>query len=67
MSPGLIKMWTSLSALGFMSLSVFLIFLSRYKFKKRLFKITTAIFAYTFMLLSGIIMLAVVLGGSSTA
>lgn len=65
MSPGLIKMWTSLSALGFMFLSVFLIFLSRYKFKNRLFKITTAIFAYTFMFLSGIIMLAVVLGGTT--
>ncbi len=62
MSPGLMKMWISLSAMGFMFLAVFLIYLSRYTFKNKVFKITTAVFAYAFMFLSGVLMFAVVMG-----
>ena len=34
MSPGLMKMWISFAAMGFMFISIFLIFLSRFKLKK---------------------------------
>jgi VIT1/CCC1 family predicted Fe2+/Mn2+ transporter len=65
MSPGLLKMWTSLSGLGFMFLSIVLIYLSRFKMKNRFFKGISAVIAYTFMVISGIIIFIVVIGGPS--
>lgn len=65
MSPGLLKMWTSLSGLGFMFLSIVLIYLSRFKMKNRFFKGISAVIAYTFMIISGIIIFIVVIGGPS--
>lgn len=62
MSPGLVKMWVSLSGLGFMFVSVILIYLSRFKLKG-FFKVLFAIIAYGFMILSGLLILIVVLSG----
>jgi hypothetical protein len=62
MSPGLIKMWFALSSMGFMFISVFSIYLSRYKLKGFL-KTLTAIIAYIFMILAGMIIFLVVFSG----
>jgi hypothetical protein len=56
------KMWISLSGMGFMFLAIILIYFSRYKLKGFI-KIITAIFAYVFMVLSGIIIFFVVFTG----
>jgi hypothetical protein len=63
MSPALMKMWISLAAMGFMFISIVLIFLSRYKLKQGILKIFTASIAYILMFLSGIIIFFVVLSG----
>ena len=62
MSTGLIKMWFALGAMGLMFISVVTIMLSRYKLKG-IFKWTTAILAYTCMIVAGIVILFVVLSG----
>jgi hypothetical protein len=62
MSPSLVKMWISLAGMGFMFLSLGLIYLSRFKFKG-FFKLITAILAYCLMILSGLIILFVILTG----
>jgi hypothetical protein len=54
MSPGMLKMWISIAAMGLMFLSIILIFFSRFKLKGVL-KIITAFFAYIFMIVSGIV------------
>lgn len=66
MSPALMKMWISLASMGFMFVAIVLIFLSRYKLKKGVFKITSAVFAYALLGLSGFIMFLVVLSGPSS-
>ncbi|WAA10552.1 DUF2768 domain-containing protein [Fervidibacillus albus] len=63
MSPALLKMWISFIAIGMMFLSVFFIIISRYKVKRRFFKIILAIIAYGFMIYAGIIMFLIVLSG----
>lgn len=63
MSPGLIKMWISLSGIGFMAISVFLIYFSRHKFKNKILKTISAIIAYILMLLAGLIIFFIVLAG----
>jgi hypothetical protein len=65
MSPGLMKMWISLASMGFMFISIVLIFLSRFKFKKGVLKVISAIIAYLLLLVSGLIMVLVVLSGPS--
>ncbi|MFE8695647.1 DUF2768 domain-containing protein [Cytobacillus sp. FJAT-53684] len=62
MSPSLMKMWVSLSAMGFMFLSILMIYLSRYKLGGVL-KFITATIAYILMILSGIIIFFVVFTG----
>ncbi|WP_163101003.1 DUF2768 domain-containing protein [Peribacillus alkalitolerans] len=62
MTPALQKMWISLASMGFMFLSIILIYLSRYKLKG-FFRVLTAIFAYMLMIISGIIIFLVVLSG----
>ncbi|MCA1030528.1 DUF2768 domain-containing protein [Bacillus timonensis] len=62
MSPGLIKMWFALSAMGFMFLAVIFIYLSRYKLKGFI-KPLVATVAYFFMVLAGIIIFFVVFSG----
>lgn len=62
MSPGLVKMWVSLTGMGAMFLSILFIYLSRYKFKGFL-KVIFAIVAYTLMIFSGILIFMIVLSG----
>lgn len=65
MTPALQKMWISFIAMGFMAISILLIYGSRYKLKG-LLKGLTAIIAYILMLLAGLIILIVVLSGPTT-
>ncbi len=62
-SPGLMKMWISLSGIGFLAISVFLIYFSRYKFKNGVLKTLTAIIAYILLILAGLIIFLVVMAG----
>ncbi|WML47689.1 DUF2768 domain-containing protein [Neobacillus sp. PS3-34] len=55
MSPALLKMWISFAGMAFMFLAIILIIVSRYKLKGA-FRFVTALAAYIFMILSGIIM-----------
>ncbi|WP_078546061.1 DUF2768 domain-containing protein [Litchfieldia alkalitelluris] len=63
MTPGLIKMWISLAAMGFMFIAVIGIYFSRYKIKSGIFKALIAGIAYFFMVLAGIIIFFVVISG----
>ncbi|MFZ0445382.1 MAG: DUF2768 domain-containing protein [Bacillus sp. (in: firmicutes)] len=63
MTPALMKMWISLSSMGFMFIAIILIYLSRFKFKQKIFKMVTAVFAYLLLLTSGLIIFLVVLSG----
>lgn len=62
MTPGMLKMYISFFGIGFMFLSVVLIYLSRYKLKG-IFKMITAVIAYILMILAGIIIFFVVFSG----
>ena len=62
MTPGLLKMWISFAAMGFMFFAVIGIYLSRYKLKG-FFKILSASIAYFLMIVAGIIIFLVVLSG----
>lgn len=53
MSPAMIKMWISVAGMGFMFLSIIMIYLSRFKLKGIL-KVLTALVAYILMIVSGI-------------
>lgn len=65
MSPSLMKMWISLASMGFMFISILLIYLSRYKLGGVL-KFLTAIIAYFLMIVSGIIIVLVVFSGPTS-
>jgi len=56
-------MWISFAAMGFMFLSIVLIYLSRYKLKMRFFRLLTALVAYGLMIYSGIIIFIIVFSG----
>ncbi|MBI0576148.1 DUF2768 domain-containing protein [Neobacillus cucumis] len=58
MSPGMLKMWISVAGIGLMFLAIFTIYLSRYKVKG-IFRAITAILAYLFMIIAGIILFIV--------
>lgn len=62
MTPGLMKMWFALASMGFMFIAMIAIYFSRYKLKG-FFKTITAIIAYFFVLLAGVIILFVVFSG----
>ncbi|MBU7593313.1 DUF2768 domain-containing protein [Metabacillus halosaccharovorans] len=62
MSPALMKMWISFASMGFMFISIILIYLSRFKLKGVIKAIVT-ILAYIFMILAGIIIIFVVFTG----
>lgn len=62
MTPGMLKMYISFFGIGFMFLSVVLIYLSRYKLKG-IFKMITAVIAYILMILAGLIIFFVVFSG----
>ncbi|WP_033828541.1 DUF2768 domain-containing protein [Bacillus andreraoultii] len=67
MSIALTKMWISFAAMGFMFLSIVLIYLSRYKLKQKFFRIVTAIFAYGLMIYAGIIIFLIVFSGPTSS
>ncbi|QOR65279.1 DUF2768 domain-containing protein [Cytobacillus suaedae] len=62
MTPGLIKMWFALAAMGFMFIAVIAIYFSRFKLKG-FFKAIVSIIAYFFMVIAGIIIFFVVFSG----
>jgi len=53
LSPGMLKMWISMVGMGFMILAIASIYFSRFKLKG-FFRIITAMFAYLFVILSGL-------------
>ncbi|WP_369802829.1 MULTISPECIES: DUF2768 domain-containing protein [Sporosarcina] len=57
------KMWLSFYAMGFMVISMGLIYLSRYKMKNRVVKILFAIIAYTLLISSFFAMVYLVFNG----
>ena len=63
MSEGLIKMWFSLGAMGFMFIAVIFILVSRHKMRNKILKGITALIAYTLMIISGIVIFFVVFSG----
>ncbi|MCU9613715.1 DUF2768 domain-containing protein [Caldibacillus lycopersici] len=63
MTPGLMKMWISFAAMGFLVISVLLIWLSRYKLKKGFLKGLTAFIAYGLMIYAGLIIFVIVFSG----
>ncbi|MBT2690004.1 DUF2768 domain-containing protein [Bacillus sp. ISL-47] len=67
MSPALMKMWVSLASMGFMFLSIILIYLSRFKLKAGILKVITATIAYILMIISGIIIVLVVFSGPTSS
>lgn len=62
MSP-LDKMWLSFWAMGFMFVSMGLIFLSRHKLKNKLLKFVSAIAAYALLLFCFLAMIYLVFSG----
>lgn len=59
-------MWVSFYSIGFMILSIVLVYLARYKFKNKILSSITMFLAVITLALAGILMI-VVLGGSSHA
>ncbi|WP_017755593.1 DUF2768 domain-containing protein [Calidifontibacillus oryziterrae] len=62
MTPGILKMWISFAGIAAMFLSLLMIYLSRFKLKGVL-KNIFAVFAYLFMIISGLIIFYVVFSG----
>ncbi|APH04589.1 DUF2768 domain-containing protein [Bacillus weihaiensis] len=62
MNIALMKMWISFASMGFMFISIILIYLSRYKLRG-VFKVIVTILAYLFMIVAGMIILFVVFSG----
>lgn len=65
MTPGLQKMWISFVGMGFMFISLFFIYVSRYKLKG-FWKGLTATIAYILILLAGFIIFVVVVSGPTS-
>jgi hypothetical protein len=63
MSPGLAKMWIAITSMVFMFISVFSIYISRYKAKNKIIRFILAFIAYVLMILAGIIIIFVVFSG----
>ncbi|WP_034670711.1 DUF2768 domain-containing protein [Bacillus panaciterrae] len=59
----LMKMWFSLGSMALMFISVMFILLSRHKIQNKFLKGVTAFVAYSFMIVSGIIIFVVVFSG----
>ena len=57
------KMWLSFYAMGFMAISIGLIYASRYKIKNRLIKFFFALIAYSLLLFSFLAMIYLVFNG----
>ncbi|WP_046173729.1 DUF2768 domain-containing protein [Domibacillus indicus] len=63
MSPSMLKMWISFAGMGLMIVSIFSIYVSRYKFSNKILKGITALVAYLCMIAGGLIVAFVVLSG----
>jgi hypothetical protein len=63
MSPALAKMWIAITSMVFMFISVFSIYISRYKAKNKMIRFILAFIAYVLMILAGIIIIFVVFSG----
>ncbi|KYD31791.1 hypothetical protein B4110_2347 [Parageobacillus toebii] len=63
MSPALAKMWIAITSMVFMFISVFSIYISRYKAKNKIIRFILAFIAYVLMILAGIIIIFVVFSG----
>lgn len=66
MSPAMLKMWISIGSMGFMFISIIMIYLSRFKFKNGVIKFITAFIAYVLLIFSGLIIFYVVVSGPTT-
>jgi hypothetical protein len=65
LSPALLKMYVSFLGMGFMIVSLFAIYLSRFKLKG-FFKVVTAVIAYVLMIMAGLIIFFVVFSGPTS-
>ena len=63
MTPALMKMWISLSSMGFMFIAIILIYLSRFKLKQEILKDLQLFLPIYCYLLSGLIIFLVVFSG----
>ncbi|MFS0645004.1 DUF2768 domain-containing protein [Siminovitchia sp. 179-K 8D1 HS] len=63
MSVSMQKMWISIIAMVLMALAMLTIYISRFKLNKGFLKIVTALTAWAFMIIGGLLMLFVVLSG----
>lgn len=63
MSPALLSMWISISAMGLLAVAAVLIFLSRNKLKNSFLKFFTALIAYICLIIGGILIFFIVVGG----
>lgn len=63
MSPALEKMWIAIASMVFMFISVFSIYISRYKATNKIIRFIFALIAYVLMILAGIIIIFVVFSG----
>jgi hypothetical protein len=66
LSPALLKMYVSFAGMGFMFLSLIILYFSRYKLKGFL-KFITAVIAYFFMATAGLIIFFVVFSGPTSS
>ncbi|MEK3886022.1 DUF2768 domain-containing protein [Bacillus sp. FSL K6-3431] len=66
MSLSMQKMWISILGMILLALAMFTIYISRYKLNKGILKIVTALTAWIFMILGGLLMLFVVLTGPTS-
>lgn len=63
MSASMMNMWISFIGMGLMILSVFAIYVSRYKLKNVFLKALSALLAYACMIIGGLIMVYIVFSG----
>ncbi|TDW04832.1 uncharacterized protein DUF2768 [Bacillus badius] len=59
----MMNMWISFIGMGLMILSVFAIYVSRYKLKNGFLKAISALIAYACMIIGGLIMVYIVFSG----
>lgn len=66
MSLSMQMMWVSILSMILLALSMFTIYLSRYKINNRGLKIVTSLTAWILLLIGGLLMLVVVLPGPTS-
>ncbi len=63
MTPALMKMWISFVAMGFMFISVVMVYFTRFKLKNNVIKGILNVIAFLLIVFSGIIIFFVVFSG----